>query len=83
VVGRAHHPASIVVEVDTPTGPAALSDAFFYSENVDRRHPIGIAENNYEALDCYERVARACAIVIPLYDPKNLERLPNGLVSEG
>jgi len=78
-----HHRASLVVEVDTPAGAAAISDAYFHLENVEQRHPIGIAESIYEALDCYERVARECAIVLPIYDPGNLERFPGGVVSEG
>jgi hypothetical protein len=67
------------VEVDTPEGVAALSDAYFYVENVERRHPIGISENIYEALACYDRVTRGERIVVPLYDPKNLDRFPDGI----
>jgi hypothetical protein len=75
----AHHRASIVVEVDTPAGVAALSDAYFYLENVEQRQPIGISENIYEALACYDRVTREQRIVVPLYDPKNLDRFPDGI----
>jgi hypothetical protein len=78
-----HHRASLVVEVDTPEGVAAISDAYFYVENVERRHPMGITENIYEALACYERVERDCQIVLPIYDPKNLERFAGGIVTEG
>jgi hypothetical protein len=79
----AHHRASLVVEVDTARGVVALSDAYFYLENVEKRHPIGITENMYEALACYDRVARSSQLVLPLYDPKNLKRFPGGLVSDG
>jgi hypothetical protein len=78
-----HHRASVCVEVDTAEGVAAISDAYFYAENVDTNHPIGINENMYEALACYERVRQTADIVLPLYDPKNLERYPDGVVSAG
>src|SRR5690606_13605529 len=45
-----HHRASVVVEADTSQGTVAISDAFFYLENLERDHPIGINENMYEAL---------------------------------
>jgi len=78
-----HHRASVVVEVDTPAGVAAISDAYFYIDNVEQRHPIGINENMYEALACYDRVARTATFVLPIYDPKNLERFADGVISEG
>jgi hypothetical protein len=74
-----HHRATVVVEVETAAGVAAISDAFFHVGNVEQRHPIGISESMYEALACYDRVARAADIVLPLYDPTNLERFPDGL----
>ena len=73
----------MVVEVDTEVGVVAISDAYFYLENVERPHPIGINESMYEALDCYARVRRDADVVLPLYDPKNLERYPTGVVAEG
>ena len=78
-----HHRASVVVEIATDSGPIAVSDAYFYVENVDQRHPIGINENMYEALACYERVAATAAAVVPLYDPKNFDRFDGGVVCEG
>ncbi len=75
-----HHRASIAVEVDTTKGTAVLSDSFFYLENVENNHPIGISENMYECLAAHERVKRA-DIVLPLYDPKNFERFPEGVVA--
>ncbi len=75
-----HHRASLAVEVDTPNGTAVLSDSFFYLENVENNHPIGISENMYECLAAHER-ARLSDIILPLYDPKNLERFPGGVVA--
>lgn len=75
-----HHRASIVVEADTAQGTVAISDAFFYLENLDRDHPIGINENMHEALHTYDRVRRTADIAVPLYDPKNLDRFPAGRI---
>jgi hypothetical protein len=74
-----HHRASVAVEIDTLTGTAVASDAFFYLENVTSMHPIGICENIYEALAAMRRAIHAKHI-IPLYDPHNFERYLNGLV---
>lgn len=77
----AHHRASIVVEVDTERGVVAVSDSFFYIDNVEEDHPIGINENMYEALAVHDRVRRTADIVLPLYDPKNFTRFPGGVVA--
>lgn len=61
------------------TGVVAISDAYFYLENVERPHPIGITESIAEAEATYARVRRTADVIPPLYDPKNLERFPNGL----
>lgn len=73
-----HHRASMVVEVDTAGGVAALSDSYFWLENVEQDHPVGICEDVWECLDTYERVRRTADIVVPLYDPKNFDRFPGG-----
>jgi hypothetical protein len=76
-----HHRASIVVEVDTAQGVVAISDSYFHERNVVDNVPLGINENMYEVLACYERVRRSADIVLPLYDPANFERYPDGRVA--
>lgn len=76
-----HHRASIVVETDTNKGVVAISDSFFYASNVVDGIPLGINENMYEILACYERVRRTADIILPLYDPANFERHPTGRVA--
>lgn len=76
-----HHRASMVIEVDTPVGIVAISDTYFWEENVTANHPVGISENIYEALETYERVTRTADHLLPLYDPANFERFPDGVVS--
>jgi hypothetical protein len=70
-----------VVEVDTPGGVAAISDSYFVRENVEKNIPIGINENMYEAIAAYARVRETADLVVPLYDPGNLERYPAGRVA--
>jgi len=75
-----HHRASIAVEIDTPTGIAVASDAFFYYENVEHNRPLGISENLYEGMACFDRTRRTATHIIPLYDPRVFARYPGGLV---
>lgn len=76
-----HHRASMVVEADTADGVVAMSDAYFHLRNVTENIPLGINENMYEVLDCYDRVRKTADIVLPLYDPQNFERHPGGRVA--
>jgi hypothetical protein len=76
-----HHRASIVVDVDTAAGVAAISDAYFHLANVTENHPIGITENIYESLACYERVRGTASTIVPLYDPANFTRFASGVVA--
>lgn len=76
-----HHRASIVVEADTPAGTLAISDAYFYLDNVEQDHPMGITENLYEAMATYRRVREQGLVPVPLYDPGNLDRFPGGKVA--
>lgn len=76
-----HHRASIVVEVTTRLGVAAISDSYFHLSNVIDEHPIGITENIYESVDAYRRVKRTADVIVPLYDPLNFTRFPDGSVA--
>jgi glyoxylase-like metal-dependent hydrolase (beta-lactamase superfamily II) len=76
-----HHRASVVVEVDTSKGVVAISDCFFYERNVTENRPLGINESLDEIATAYERVRNTADIILPLYDPANFERFPDGLVA--
>ena len=76
-----HHRASMVIEADTAAGTVAISDSFFYYENVEDGRLLGINENMYEAIATNARVLRDAAHVVPLYDPKVFDRYPDGVVS--
>jgi hypothetical protein len=77
----AHHRASVAVEVDSTAGTIVASDAFFHYENVEDNRLLGINENMYEALACYERTRRVADHIVPLYDPKVFDRYPDGIVA--
>jgi hypothetical protein len=76
-----HHRASMVVEVATTLGTVAISDTFFWLQNVLEDHPIGICESIEEALTAYARVRRTADVIVPLYDPGNFERFPGGKIA--
>jgi hypothetical protein len=75
-----HHRASMVIEVDTSEGVAAISDSYFHLENVENGHPMGINESLDEASATYERVRQTADVILPLYDPRNMERFDGGRI---
>ena len=77
----AHHRESIVVECDTEVGTVAISDSFFYYENVEDGMMLGLCENMYEALACNERVLATAQHIVPIHDPKVFDRYPDGIIA--
>lgn len=77
-----HHRESMVVEVDTDVGVVAISDSFFYYENVEEGRLLGLCENMYEALECNERVLRSADHIVPIHDPKVFERYKDGVIAQ-
>jgi len=77
----AHHRESIVVEVDTAVGTVAISDSFFYYENVEDGQLLGLCENMYEALACNARVLRDAQHIVPIHDPRVFDRYPDGVIA--
>lgn len=75
-----HHRASMVVEVDTTQGVVSLSDSYFWLANIEQNQPIGICEDIWECLDTYERVRKTADVIVPLYDPENFTRFPEGVI---
>ena len=78
----AHHRESMVVEVDTAVGTVAISDSFFYYENVEDGQMLGLCENMYEALEANRRVLATASHIVPIHDPKVFDRYPDGVVAE-
>lgn len=78
-----HHRSSMGINILTNQGTVVVSDTMFYYENIEKNHPLGINENLEECLDTYERIRREADIIVPLYDPKVLERHPDGVIVGG
>ena len=78
-----HHRSTLVVEVDTPDGVVAITDAFFVYENVEGENPrpLGLNESFAETFRTNDRVRRTADHVIPLYDHRVFERYPGGVIS--
>lgn len=77
----AHHRESMVFEIETDEGVVAVSDSFFYYENVENGELLGLCENIYEALACNERVLRNASHIVPVHDPKVFHRYPGGIIA--
>jgi hypothetical protein len=77
----AHHRESMVVEADTSVGTVAVSDSFFYYENVEDGRLLGLCENMYEALECNERVLQVAQHIVPIHDPKVFDRYQDGIIA--
>lgn len=78
-----HHRSTVVVEVDTPAGVVAISDAFFVYGNVegDAWRPLGLNESFEETFRTNERVRRTADHIVPLYDAAVFDRYPGGIVA--
>lgn len=75
-----HHRGSLAVEIDSTAGTVIASDAFFYYENVENNHYLGVGESYEEAMTVYERVRRTANHIIPMQDPKIWDRYPDGKI---
>jgi glyoxylase-like metal-dependent hydrolase (beta-lactamase superfamily II) len=75
-----HHRATMTVEVETAGPTIAVSDVYFHQANLDENHPIGMSENIYEVLAEYARVRDGRRLAVPMMDPQNFARFPDGVV---
>jgi glyoxylase-like metal-dependent hydrolase (beta-lactamase superfamily II) len=76
-----HHTSSMAIVVETQKGRVILGDCFFTYDNLEQNIPIGWAENLHEIYAAYARVRQEADIAVPLYDPKVLERFPDGVIA--
>ncbi len=75
-----HHRSSMLVEINTPTGLAAISDCAFHYSNVEDSRPLGIAESIIEAHAAYKYIREHIKTFIPLYDPLVQQRHNEGII---
>ena len=76
----AHHRGSMAVSVQTKKGLVNFGDMAFVYENLEEKRPIGVLESMKEWLDSYPRLMSA-DIVVPIHDPRVLDRYPDGLIA--
>lgn len=74
-----HHRESIAVEFDTVEGVVAVTDAFFYLDNLSSRLPIGLCESLEESELAMKRISATAAHVIPIHEPRVFELYPEGI----
>jgi hypothetical protein len=75
-----HHPSTIAILIDTPSGVACYSDSFFTFRNLEENVPVGIGRDLDEAYRTYARVRGEARLFIPAYDPAVFDRYPGGRV---
>ncbi len=76
-----HHRSSLAVEVDTAKGVVGFSDIVFYYENLEQDRPLGIQESMEECRVAYQRLRHTTQVFVSPYDPRTLERFPDGRVA--
>jgi glyoxylase-like metal-dependent hydrolase (beta-lactamase superfamily II) len=76
-----HTLCSQAFTVQTKQGLAVFpGDTIFYYENLEKRHPVGLAANIVQCRQAIERIARLSGILVPPHDPVLLQRYPDGVV---
>ncbi len=76
----AHHRSSMCFLVRTKQGKVALTDAIFKYGNIEEKIPLGLSESLEEQYRLYAKLQREADIVVPLYDPRIIERHPGGII---
>lgn len=75
-----HHRSSMMIKFLFQGKEVCISDSAFLEENVTQNIPIGIAEDIYECLNAYQEMRKECNIIIPAYDPRNVEKFKEYLL---
>jgi glyoxylase-like metal-dependent hydrolase (beta-lactamase superfamily II) len=75
-----HHPASMALAISTTDGMAIFSDAFFKFGNIEQMKPIGYCQDLRQCMRSYRRIAAEADMLIPMYDPENFVRYPDGII---
>lgn len=75
-----HHRSSMAVLINTRDGVACFADCMFKFGNIERNHPLGIAESLEENYHTYHRIRQSATIMIPPYDGECFTRYPGGRI---
>lgn len=73
-----HHPGSAALKIRTEAGTTGLLETAFLQANLDRRHPIGLAEDVARCRSVIHRYLSECDEVVPIHEPSNARRFPFG-----
>ena len=76
-----HDRGSLAVAIPTARGTVVYSDSAYHNENIERRHPIGIAYDLDEARISYELIAARADILLAGFDPGHMDRHHGGVVA--
>jgi hypothetical protein len=76
-----HDRGSLAVAVATKRGTVIYSDCAYHNQNVEDRHPIGIAYDLDEAFRSYDRIAAEADLFLAGFDPAHLTDFPDGVVA--
>ncbi len=75
-----HHRSSMLFTIHTEKGAVGVSDCVFKYGNL-QGHPLGIGESLEEGALAYSYILRNIEHFIPLYDPRVLQKYPDGIVA--
>ena len=77
-----HTLCSQAFTVQTNKGTAVFpGDTIFYAENLEKRHPIGLAVSQIQCHQAMSRIARIGGILVPPHDPALLRQYPDGMIA--
>lgn len=77
-----HTLCSQAFTVQTQKGIAVFpGDTIFYAENLEKRHPIGLAVSLIQCHQAMARIAKIGGILVPPHDPALLRQHPDGMIA--
>jgi len=76
-----HDRGSLAVRIPTARGTVVYSDSAYHNENIERRHPIGLAYDLDQARASYELIAASADVLVAAFDPGHMERFEGGWVA--
>jgi hypothetical protein len=76
-----HDRGSLAIRIPTARGAVVYTDSAYHNDNIERRHPVGIAYDIDEARAAYEMIAGMGDILLAAFDPAHMEHHQGGVVA--
>jgi glyoxylase-like metal-dependent hydrolase (beta-lactamase superfamily II) len=76
-----HHPGSAAVKIETARGRIGILETAFLKENIDRCHPIGVAEDAATCRRTIRRYVSECDLVLAAHDNTIMDRFSGGEIA--